>query len=223
MMNFCRLPPESEPAVARRPGRLDREGADHLARRSRAPPPATMTPWRTMPLRPRAVSTALSASENPGTAPWPLRSSGTAREAAPPPLADRRARRAACRRAGSRRRRPTGVSPRQRQQQLVLAVAGDPGDAEDLAGAHDEADVLQRDVEVAAARRGSGPRPRTSPAPGAAALDLLDVLQAAADHHLGHRARALLGRHAGRRPPCRRAGSSRVSQSALISCSLWLM
>ena len=32
-------------------------------------------------------------------------------------------------------------SPRQRQQQLVLAVAGDAGDAEDLAGRDREADV----------------------------------------------------------------------------------
>ena len=30
MMNFCRLPPESEPASGGGAGRLDREGADHL-------------------------------------------------------------------------------------------------------------------------------------------------------------------------------------------------
>ena len=39
----------------------------------------------------------------------------------------------------------------EREQQLVLAVAGDAGDAEDLAGAHGEGDVLERDVEVAGA------------------------------------------------------------------------
>ena len=40
--------------------------------------PAAITPCRTSPLRPRAVSTAFSASEKPGTAPCPFRSSGTA-------------------------------------------------------------------------------------------------------------------------------------------------
>ncbi len=32
MMYFCRFPPDSDPAVERRPQRLHREGGDHLAR-----------------------------------------------------------------------------------------------------------------------------------------------------------------------------------------------
>ena len=49
--------------------------------------------------------------------------------------------------------RRDGALARQRQQQLVLAVAGDPGDAEDLAGADLEADALEVDAVRLLARQ----------------------------------------------------------------------
>ena len=97
--------------------------------------PAGATPspvaWR--------VSTTFADSRRRGTAPWPSRSSGT--KAAPSrrrvgdaaPAAARRRRSGPCRR---RRRQPLAG---QRVEQLVLAVAGDAGDADDLAGPHVEA------------------------------------------------------------------------------------
>ena len=75
-------------------------------------------------------------------------------------------------------------------QELVLPVAGDAGDAEDLAGPHLERDVLQRDAEFARLREAQAPRRqfrRTIFAFGG----LGDLLQIGADHHLGHRTRGL--------------------------------
>ena len=118
-------------------GRADVEFLDHLGAKSRALPRVDEAAGE-QALRWRPLSTPLSARLISGTAAWPLRSSGTAHRPEPAP-----------------RRRPSwptalpsiriavvglaGALARQRQQQLVLAVAGDPGDAEDLAGADLEA------------------------------------------------------------------------------------
>ena len=77
-----------------------------------------------------------------GTVPWPSRSSGT--KAAP---SRRRAVIESRRRIG-RRSIDVGIARRerfagQRREQLVLAVAGDAGDAEDLAAAHLERDAVE--------------------------------------------------------------------------------
>ena len=80
---------------------------------------------------------------------WPLRSSGTQhRPSAPARRGTEPADRLAVD-AGSMSGVIDGRSPDERQHQLVLAVAGDAGDAEDLAGADLEADALEVDAEAA--------------------------------------------------------------------------
>ena len=84
-----------------------------------------------------------------------------------------------------------------RAQELVLPVAGDARDAENLAGAHRERDVLQRDAELAGLRQAQAIR-RELRRSEDAACGLGDFLQIRADHHLGHRARGFAPRVAGR-------------------------
>ena len=98
-----------------------------------------------MPLAAWPVSSAFSDSFMRGAVPWPSRSSGT--KAAP-----------SLRRCGDREM-PGGVAvdddragvlrqplARQRGEQLVLAVAGDAGDAQDFTTLQLERDVLEPDA-----------------------------------------------------------------------------
>ena len=77
-----------------------------------------------------------------------------------------------------------------RAQKLVLPVAGDAGDAENLARPDLERDVLQRDAEFARLRQAQALRRELGLAE-AARGGLGDFLEIGADHHLGHRARGL--------------------------------
>ena len=169
-------------------------------------------------------SDVLATASCAAPSPWPRRSSGT--KAAP-----------------SRRRsviaEPTGGAAvdddgmlgapaqpfaGQRGEQFVLPVAGDTGDAEDLAAAH-----LERDVRRAARRCGSSGASRELVARRAAArracapVRALHLADLGADHHAGQR-RARSPRADRRsRPPCRRAGSSRCRRARFTSSSLWVM
>ena len=123
-----------------------------------------------------------------------LRHEGTAQRAA--------ARPAPCRPTGlavdadhlrARRRRLAG----ERRHQLVLAVAGDAGDAEDLARAHREGDVLERRCRTAGVpqhRQALDDQPRLAARRLAAPRG---GPQLGADHQLGHALRGLLARVAG--------------------------
>ncbi len=201
--NFCRLPPDRLRASASMPGVRTSNSLTMRLAKSRALP-ARMKPPESRPWRWRPLSTPLSTRLISGTAAWPLRSSGTlhrpsARRREGPKPADGRAVDA------DRGVGRDGALAGQRQQQLVLAVAGDAGDAEDLAGTDLEADALEVDAvrllrragrgrgRSGAARRpgrprggpGCGPRRRSSAAP------------------CSWRSRPWGRRHP---PPCRRAG-----------------
>ena len=115
-------------------------------------------------MRSRPVSDALSVSEKSPTAAWPLRSSGTAQ-------------RPSVRRSVTPSR-PIGCPASmiasafggqrlaaQRAQELVLSVARDAGDAENLARPHRERDVLERDAEFARLRQAQALRRRALAAP----------------------------------------------------------
>ena len=136
-MNFCRLPPESDLAAAPGPPaltlkRLIRSTASAAARRqcgsSRRCDRAGARQQRVLRERQRrhgAAAQALLGHEvQAGVAPL-------ARRLARDVLAEQRDR------APGR----TRVLARERRHQLLLAVARDAGDADDLAGAHVEADV----------------------------------------------------------------------------------
>ena len=168
------------------------------------------------------VSSALSASDSSGTAPRPRRSSGHEAQAERAARGGAAVGPTAVPSMRDRIRRGAGALARQRRHQLLLAVAGDAGDADDLAGAHLEGDVLQVDAERVS--RGAAIRSRTSAgarrrrracAPAAAA-------ELRADHQLGHAARGLAARIAVADDP---AAAQHVAlwQSARISSSLWLM
>ena len=92
------------------------------------------------------VSSVFCARLSVGTAPRPSRSSGTKCR---PSWRRRRGdvRRDVLAEQRDRARRRARVLARQRGHQLLLAVARDAGDADDLAGAHVEADVLQVGAE----------------------------------------------------------------------------
>ncbi len=80
-------------------------------------------------------------------------------------------------------------------EQFVLTVAGDPGDADDLAGADLQVDVLERDAE----RIGIGPGQALQAQEGRATLGLgVFGLKSfgVADHQPGQRQVAALARHA---------------------------
>jgi hypothetical protein len=94
-------------------------------------------------------------------------------------------------------RRSTRQLARNRFQQLLLAIAGDPGDADDLAAAQRQLDVFQ----VGAERIGAGHRQmldRQQHLAGRARRQLAGR-QLAADHQFGQRARAFLARVGGAR------------------------
>ena len=131
------------------------EGLDHPVADRRGAAPRSMTP-DCAPARRRAewrVSTTFSDRRKAGTAPWPSRSSGT--KAAPSlrravtPRRPQGAPSIAMRLAA--RRRPLAG---ERVEQFALAVAGDAGDADDLAAAHLERDVVERDAEGAVGTAG---------------------------------------------------------------------
>ena len=218
-MNFCRLPPERLRACAAMPAqrtskRRDQPGRQRVHRCQVQQ--AARAPWR----RSTRVSSAFSASDSSGTAPRPSRSSGT--KARP------RARRSAGPSApigwpSSRTAPGAGAAlARQRRQQLLLAVAGDAGDADDLAGAHLERDVAQRRCRTARRRQGQARRP-PGRARRAASRRRRWVRQVAADHQLGSDCRGLVPRVAARRSPGRARSTVQRSHSARISSSLWLM
>ena len=77
MMNFCRLPPESDPAIAPGPCALTAKAAITSPVKALAAP-ARISPPLTMPSRLRAVRTLFSLRVKSPTAAWPFRSSGTA-------------------------------------------------------------------------------------------------------------------------------------------------
>ena len=175
-------------------GRLHREGADHLLGvGARACPP------RSPRAAPAPCARARSARRcRPARSPAPRRG----RCAPPAPPRARSRRRSPMPSAPDRlavepdrRRRPRRLAG-EREHQLVLPVAGD---ARRSRGSRRRG---PRSGRPSAPRR-SRPRPsRLRPstanfsAPGARPSRLRDVLEAAADHHLGHRARGLLRRHA---------------------------
>jgi hypothetical protein len=74
---------------------------------------------------------------------------------------------------------------REREQELVLAVAGHPGDAEDLAGLDLEGDVAQIDA-VEVLRRQVETLDHEARVAEAAAFAPGDGLQLLADHQLRH-------------------------------------
>ena len=159
--NFCRLPPDRlsglRPTL---PGVLTSKRSIDLARRS----------GRAAAVRMKPAGRAAACAGRP--------SGRRSRSAScPAPRHGRCAPRARRQRPEARRppapMRPTGLPSsctasapatstlaRERRQQLVLAVAGDAGDAEDLAAAHLEADVLEVDAERL--RRPAGSRSRTT-------------------------------------------------------------
>ena len=140
-MNFCKLPPERLTASG---SRLALRTSKVLVVRSTCASVAglSMKPVLTMPLAAWPVSNAFSDSFMRGAVPWPSRSSGT--KAAP------------MRRRSVTPSRPAALPSmtigafarrqalaRQRRKQFVLTVAGDAGDADDLAAAHLERHLLR--------------------------------------------------------------------------------
>ena len=220
--NFCRLPPDRLRASASMPGvRTSNSLDDRGSAKSRALP-ARMKPPASRPLRWRPLSTRVVDQAHLGHGGVAVALLGHAAQAELAPPRRRRAGRPACRRCGSWCRAWTGALAGQRQQQLVLAVAGDPGDAEDLAGADLEADALEVDAVRLLARQVEAVDGQARLAgPGTFAAD--QRAQLGADHQLRHALRGLDLGVAGGPRPCRRAGSWRGRTSALISCSLWLM
>ena len=130
--------------------------------------------------------------------------------AARPPSVDRAARRA---RAG----RDSSVGQR------ALAVAGDAGDADDLAGAaRSRLDVVERACPRPRARRASSAQ--HDRARRRAAASRAASAHRAADHQLGELAPCVVAaRGARRRPAGRRAAPRCGRQTASTSSSLWLM
>ena len=180
--------------------------------------PRSHEPWRC------AVSSAFSASDISGTAPRPSRSSGTKRE-------PERAARVGVERAG-RLRRQMRIASRvgdrslagERGQQLLLAVAGDAGDADDLAArAPSRRMSLERRAERIVGRAATARRRPARGSPRRALARWLRMRQVAADHHARQRCGGLA--RADRSVPVTLPPRSTVarSHSARISSSLWLM
>ena len=176
-----------------RPRRLDREGRGSPPRHSRAPcrrrsPRAAPAPCARAPSAPRCRPARSPAPRHGRCAP---RAPPRARAAA----ARRwRARRSACRRAGSPRPRPAS-----RRRAPAAARSARCRRRRRCRGSRRRA---PRSGRPSAPRRSRRRRARLRPsttnfsAARRPPLALRDVLEAAADHHLGHRARGLLGRHA---------------------------
>ena len=148
-MNFCRLPPDRLFAAA--------------------PGPPALTPKRSMMC---AASARTAAKRQPAAAAdaGVARQQGVVRQAhrrhraaaqpllghevqalAAPPA--RRLSRDVAAEQADRARRGTRVFAREHRHQLLLAVAGDAGDADDLAGTHVEIQVPQRGAEGVAPRQ----------------------------------------------------------------------
>ena len=162
----------------------------------------------------------LFASESDGTAPRPSRSSGTKcrprfRRAAAPirPMGCPKS----CDRAGVGARVLAG----ERREQLLLPVAGHPGDPDDLARVDVERDVLERDAEAVDAQGRVSPRADSASAPtfagrrssrgGSAPIIMRERLAVLS---------CVGSQLATTRPP---RSTVHWWQSARISSSLWLM
>ena len=172
-----------------------------------------MRPKLTISMRSRPVSEPLSVSENSPTAAWPLRSSGTAHRPEVAPLGDAEPADLAARERDRLRRRRERLAAH-RAQKLVLPVAGDARDAENLARPHVEArHPVERDAEFARLRQAQASRRELGRAEAARSAGLAISLRLRADHHLGHRARGLALRDRNARRPCRRAGWSRCRRA----------
>ena len=160
---------------------LDGEQPDHLVDRAASRPALSMMP----PLRRRGRarrSDRLSRTDIGSISPSVLRSSGISAM----PMSS-----ALGRRAGSLIATALAVDQdlagsaaqhaEEREQQLALALAVEAAEADDLAGAHGERDV----VAAGPSSRGRGPRaPAARRAAPAAGLRREDVAVFAADHHL---------------------------------------
>ena len=105
--------------------------------------------------------------------------------------------------------------------QLLLAVARDAGDADDLAGAHLERDVLQVDAELVLLRPASGPAAASATAPACAAR----CCSCGGSAPIIRRDRLALVSCVGSTSPVTLPPRSTVQwwHSARISSSLWLM
>ena len=135
-----------------------------------------------------AVSSAFSPSDISGTAPRPSRSSGTnARPRAPSRLRSFAADRLAMQ---PHARIDHEALAGDRREQLLLAVAGHAGDADDLADVHGQRDVGERDAErvVGRQRQRVDRKPRLAQLRGAMAR----TRQVAADHQPRERRGRLL-------------------------------
>ena len=160
-MNFCRLPPDRLLAAAPGAAGLDVEAADQVGGQQRR------TFGGVDPARgadtPRCASAACSA---PGSASAPRRGRGVPRARSAGPRLRRRRGEWLAMSLPNSVIEPAGrarVFARQRGHQLLLAVARDAGDADDLAGAHLEADVAQRRCRTGRAWAATGPAPPAPP------------------------------------------------------------
>ena len=102
------------------------------------------------------------------------------------------------------RHRPAGrlAQPDDRLDELVLAVAGDAGDAEDLAGPDLEVDAAD-DLAAAVVARPGGPSTLSTASPGCDSPRSTVELDVATDHQLGEVLLVGLGRDPLRPRPCR--------------------
>ena len=120
-------------------------------------------------------------------------------------------------------RRRRGDPGTARSASARLAVAGDAGDADDLAAAQGE-----RSTPSSAAARRPGdvetPRSSSSAGPGALRRRPSAAATVAADHQLGELARGRSRRSRARRPACpARSTDDAVGTTASTSSSLWQM
>ena len=194
-MNFCRLPPDSAAASGSALALAHVHGLDDAL-----PPPRRASRDRSC-RAPNEVRRSRGATEAGsrdsfmrGAAPWPSRSSGT--KAAP-----------SMRRAVMPST-PTGILAAMRiasavllqhfagdgLEELALAVAGDAGDADDLAGADDESmfrsgTPMQRRPACERQRDRAQPRAALRPSAGAC---MRPTATSSADHHARQRRRGLL-------------------------------
>ena len=108
-------------------------------------------------------------------------------------------------------------------EQLLLAVAGDPGDAHDLAAAHLQVDVLEVDPERVVGGLGQARRCAAAPRRLRRARRAWMTGRSSPIIMRAMVLRRLLATACRCRSPCRRAGWWRVWHSSWISSSLWLM
>ena len=210
MTNFCRLPPDSAPRRVSGPGVRTSNSAITFSAKPRAAG-QRRNPRRTSPSAPTPVSSAFSVRLMSGAAAWPSRSSGAAQQPAarrafgpqPPTSALRQPHRV-------RRRR--GISPDSAASSSSCPLPATPP-------------MPRTSPPAASSRSPSAPcrtrcgaaadRPFTSSSTGPSAPAPRDRRCSAAPT-ISSRQFARGGLAAGRRspPPCRAAGSSRVSHSA---------